>query len=168
MVTPLPDIRSIAAMKTRVWIQLGRLDEAARWADESGVSVEDELGYRHEFEHITVARLLLAKYQKDGVEELLETATDVLKRLQHAAEEGGRMGSAIEIMILLAIANAAKGDVEAALRPLARALSLAEPEGYIRTFVDEGESMATLLTEAIARGISPGYSEKLLAAFDQG
>jgi len=57
--------------------------------------------------------------------------------------------------------------VDRALSALCRALSLAEPEGYVRTFVDEGEPMAHLLRLSLSRGIAPDYVARLLAAFDQ-
>ena len=90
----------------------------------------------------------------------------MLERLLKAAEEGGRMGSAIEILVLQALAHQAQGDIPAALIPLEQALTLAEPEGYVRMFLDEGPPMAALLREAAAHGIMPDYTGKLLAAFE--
>ena len=60
-------------------------------------------------------------------------------------KQGGRTGSVIEILVLQALAHQMQGDVRAALAPLERALTLAEPEGYVRIFVDEGPPMAVLL-----------------------
>ena len=71
----------------------------------------------------------------------------LLERLLKAAEEGGRTGSVIEILVLQALAHQAQGDIPAALVPLERALTLAEPEGYVRIFVDEGPPMAQLLSK---------------------
>ena len=90
----------------------------------------------------------------------------LLERLLKAAEEGGRTGSVIEILVLQAMAYHAQGDLPAALLPLQHALALAEPEGYIRMFLDEGPSMMQLLREASAREIMPDYTNKLLAAFE--
>jgi LuxR family maltose regulon positive regulatory protein len=90
----------------------------------------------------------------------------LLERLLKEAEEAGRAGSAIEILELQALAHQAQGDIPAALMPLHQALTLAEPEGYIRIFVDEGPPMAQLLREAAARGIMPDYIGKLLAVFE--
>ena len=74
----------------------------------------------------------------------------------------------MEILVLQALAHQAQGNIPAALVPLERALTLAEPEGYVRIFVDEGSPMAQLLLEAAARGIVPNYAGNLLAAFDAG
>jgi LuxR family maltose regulon positive regulatory protein len=76
------------------------------------------------------------------------------------------MGSAIEILILQALAHQMHGEMPTALAPLERALTLAEPEGYIRMFLDEGADMEQLLREAAARQILPDYTGKLLGAFE--
>ena len=60
-----------------------------------------------------------------------------------------------------------QGDIAAALASLQRALALAEPEGYVRMFVDEGMPMAQLLREAAKQGIIPSYVHQLLAAFGE-
>lgn len=74
------------------------------------------------------------------------------------------MGSAIEILALRALAEEACGDMATALATLGRALALAEPEGYVRLFVDEGMAMMALLRRAAAEGLSPAYAHRLLAA----
>jgi LuxR family maltose regulon positive regulatory protein len=68
--------------------------------------------------------------------------------------------------MLQALAHKAQGDNPTALSPLERALTLAEPEGYVRIFGDEGEPMAQLLSEAAGHGIMPDYTTRLLAAFE--
>ena len=84
-------------------------------------------------------------------------AIGLLERLLQAAEAGERTGSVIEILVLQALAHQMQGDIPAALVPLERALTLAEPEGYVRMFVDEGPPMAAPAAEAAAKhGIMPG------------
>jgi LuxR family maltose regulon positive regulatory protein len=161
-----PNVRPIATRKTRVWVAQGRLGEALDWAHEQGLSVENELGYLHEFDHITLARVLLALYQSDRANRSIQEAMGLLERLLKAAEEGGRKGSTIEILVLQSIAYHAQGDLPVALKPLQKALTLAEPEDYIRMFVDEGSPMTQLLLEAASRGIMPDYTGKLLRAFE--
>jgi LuxR family maltose regulon positive regulatory protein len=161
-----PNVRPVAASKTRVWVAQGRLAEALGWAREQGLSTEDELSYLHEFEHITLVRILLARYGSDRTDSAIHEAIGLLERLLAAAQEGGRMGSVIEILILEALAHQAQGNIFAALVPLQQALALAEPEGYIRMFLDEGPLMAGLLRKAATHGIVPGYTGKLLAAFE--
>jgi LuxR family maltose regulon positive regulatory protein len=148
-----------------VWVAQGRLDEALGWARERGLSAGDDLGYLREYEHITLARVLLARYQSDRAERSLLEGMGLLERLLQAAEAGERMGSVIEILVVQALAHSLRGDIPAALTPLQRALTLAEPEGYVRMFVGEGPPMAHLLHAAAKRGIAPSYVRQLLAAF---
>jgi LuxR family maltose regulon positive regulatory protein len=162
-----PNVRPVAALKARIWIGQGRLGKALGWAGEHGLSAQDELSYLREFEHITLAGLLLARHKSDRTAGYLQQALDLLQRLLHAAEEGGRMGSAIEILVRQALAQQMRGDVPAALVPLRSALTLAEPEGYVRIFVDEGPAMTVLLQEAANQGMAPGYAGQLLTAFGQ-
>jgi LuxR family maltose regulon positive regulatory protein len=160
-----PNVRPVAALKTRVWIAQDSLGEALDWVQKNGLSTHDELTYLHEFEHITLVRFFLARYKSDNTDNISETI-GFLERLLKAAQEGGRTGSVIEILILQALAHQAQGDVPAALVPLQQALTLAEPEGYICTFLDEGLPMAQLILEASKRGIMPDYTGKLLVAFE--
>ena len=143
---PLPD-RPVAALKARVWVRQGKLSEAMSWVREQNLSPDDDLSYLREFEHITLARVLIARYKIDRVDDALHTAPGLLERLLQAAEEGGRMGSAIEILVLQALAHEAQGDLPRALASLERALTLAEPEGYVQVFVDEGEAMRLLIVD---------------------
>ena len=161
-----PNVRPLSARKVRVWLAQGRLGDALGWVCAQGLSAENELSYLREFDHITLARVLLALYQSDHTDRPLQEARGLLERLLKAAQERGGKGSAIEILVLQALACHAQGDLPAALDPLQKALALAEPQGYMRMFIDEGASMIQLLCEAVARGIIPGYSASLLAAFE--
>ncbi|MFN8444414.1 MAG: LuxR C-terminal-related transcriptional regulator [Caldilineaceae bacterium] len=162
--TPLPDVRPLAALKARLWVAQGRLHEARRWVQEQRLTVDDELSYLHEFEQITLARLLLAEYMHNQTDRTVRDALHLLDRLQQAAEAEGRMGSVIEIGMLQALAYQGQGQLALALGALERSLTLAEPEGYVRIFVDEGVSMVSLLSTAFTEGVMPDYSGKLLAA----
>ena len=71
---PLPD-RPIAALKARVWVRQGKLTEALGWAREQGLSADDDLSYLREFEHITLARVLIARYKSDREMTLLRRGT---------------------------------------------------------------------------------------------
>jgi LuxR family transcriptional regulator, maltose regulon positive regulatory protein len=165
--SPDPEVRPVAAVKARVWIRQGRLAEALGWAHERGLSVGDELSYLREFEHITLARLLLARHRSDRGESAHREIRALLDRLEQAAEHGRRPGSLIEVLVLQALTHQAQGDVIRARVPLERALTLAEPEGYVRTFVDEGEAMRALLGHATADGPGGAYARRLLSAFGE-
>jgi LuxR family maltose regulon positive regulatory protein len=153
-------------LKARVWVAQGKLGKALGWARERGLSAHDDLSYLREFEHITMARVILARYKSDREERPVHKAMGLLERLLQAAEEGGRTGRVIEILVVRVLAHEALGERPSALVPLERALTLAEPEGYVRIFVDEGRPMARLLTDAASRGIMPDYTARLLAAFE--
>ena len=162
-----PNVRPVPALRARIWIAQGRLGEALGWAREQGLSADDDLSYLREFEHITLARLLLARYQDERAEHYADEATRLLERLRQAAEEGGRTGSVIEIVVLQALAHQARGDIPAALACLERAVTLAEPEGYVRVFADEGPPMASLLRAAAKHGTTRNYVRRLLAAANE-
>jgi LuxR family maltose regulon positive regulatory protein len=164
--TPVPDVRPLAALKARVWVAMGRLNEAQRWVQEQNLSVDDSLSYMREAEYITLARILIAEYQREPSDATIQKALRLLDRLRQAAEVGGRFGSVIEIGVLQALAHQSQGNLAPALVALESVLKLAEPEGYVRIFVDEGIPMAELLSEAAVRRIMPDYTGKLLAYFE--
>jgi LuxR family maltose regulon positive regulatory protein len=164
--SPLPDFCPISAMKARIWVAQGKLTKAQGWVREQGLSVDDAPSYLREFEHVTLARVLIARYKNDRETVSIREAIDLLECLLQAAEEGKRMGSVIELLVLQALTHEVQGNFPPALVSLERALTLAEPEGYVRIFVDEGLPMARLLSEAAAHGVMPEYIGKLLAVFE--
>ena len=162
-----PNVRPVPALRARVWIAQGRLGEALGWAREQGLSVDDDLSYLREFEHITLARLLLARHEGERAESSLNEAARLLERLLLRAEEGRRTGRVIEILVLRALAHQALEDIPAALGFLERAVALAEPEGYVRVFAEEGPPMAALLRAAAKQETRRSYVRRLLAAVSE-
>ena len=158
---PLPRSRPIPAMKARIHIARGNVEAAIAWERSSGATVKDTPSYLREYEHLTLARLLIAQRHRLG-----EVVVPFLDRLCTAARTGGRMGSVIESLVLLALGQHALGNVRAALDALTEALTLAEPEGYLRVFLDEGSQMRALLRTATARGLAGAYTRHVLAAFE--
>ncbi len=163
-----PKVRPIAAVRARIWIDQGKLGEARGWVRAEGLAAEDDLAYVRTFEHVTLARLLLAESRRDRAGESLSASLTLLDRLLEAAVAGGRMGAALEILVLQALAHQLRRDVDAALVPLRRALVLAEPEGYVRVFLDEGAPMAALLASLDDRAVSSSYVRELLTSFGRG
>lgn len=162
---PIPDVRPLKALIARAHLAQGKLPEVRQWADEQILAADHELSYLHEFEHITLARLLIAQYRQEQAAQDIQDALKLLDRLLKEAEKGNRKGSAIEILALQALAFAARGSMPSALTSLERALTLAEPEGYCQLFVNEGPPMARLLYETLSQEIAPGYARRLLTAF---
>ena len=159
-----PDVRPIAALRARVRLAQGDIGGALAWARERNLAVNDDLSYAREFEHVTLCRVLIARHLSDRQESFLQDATRLLERLLAAAENGQRMGSLVEILVLRALAHQAHGDVPAAVASLERALTLAEPQEYVRTVLDEGAPMATLLRAVAQRGAARAYARHLLAS----
>ena len=135
-------IAQIAGCQARLWLSPpgGSLAAADRWAQEYRLA--DELSYLRKVEYLALARVFIALGRADE-------ALGLLTRLQEAAEVARRMESIIEILMLYALALEAQDDTTGAMLTLRQALSLAEPEGYIRIFVDEGKPMADLLEKVI-------------------
>jgi len=172
----IPYTRPIDALKVSIYLKQGRLSNAQEWVREHGFSVNDDLSYLREFEHITLARVLLAEYQVNRKENCIHDALSLLKRLLKAAEDQKRMGSMLEILMVQALIYQTQRDTSKALVSLERALTLAQPEGYARIFVGEGNPMRALLMDLRAsnekqpRGNDrelTGFVDKLLSAFTQ-
>jgi len=159
-----PNVRPVAAVKARLWIANSQLREAFGRARQAGLSVDNDLSHLRGYEHVTLARLLLARATADRTGASVRDALVLLGRLLQDALAGARGGSVIEILALEALALQAHGDTTAALGSLERALTEAEPEGPVRLFIGEGQPMATLLKEAARREIVPAYIVELVAA----
>jgi LuxR family maltose regulon positive regulatory protein len=164
-----PKLRPVAAMRARVWVAQGQLGDARGWVQQQGLSVNDDLSYLREFEHITLARVLLAHARSEsGTASVLAEARELLERLLHEAEAGQRMSSVLEILVLQALAHQASGDLSAALVPLNRALALADRECQVATFLDEGAPMTTLLDAACRQDAPHRYAQHLLSRTGTG
>jgi LuxR family maltose regulon positive regulatory protein len=136
------------------------LAAAIDWAARQHINLESELAYERRLAHVAMSRVLIAQNRPDPVLLLLE-------RLLASAEAAGRSGEMIEILALEALAHQTQNQIDLALSRLSQALALAEPEEYVRTFVDEGIPMARLLL-ALSRQPSADsrpYVDSLLAAF---
>jgi LuxR family transcriptional regulator, maltose regulon positive regulatory protein len=153
-----------SAVRAQLELMGGNLAAAVRWTETSGLSALDDLAYPREREYLTFARVRIGQGRLDPAGPFLSEALRLLERLREDAEAKSRMGSALEILILQALVFSAQGKGTEALTVLQRALTLAEPEGYIRLFVDEEEPMVALLRHAYARGIAPDYVATLLSA----
>jgi len=142
------------------------LKDAGQRVEQLGVHAKDEVdfsspdGYPHEAIYSDLACLLIAQ---DRAAEALP----LLTRLLEAAITMERHGDEIHYMAQIALAQNTLGNTQAALDSLHQALSLAEHQGYVRIFVDEGQRMAELLLMAISQNLAPDYANTLLAAFPE-
>ena len=159
-----PDVQPVAAVRARVQIRRGELAHAQAWARERQLSPDDDPSYLREFEHLTLARLLIAQHRVEPDGHTLAEALALLDRLLTAAEQGGRGASVIEVLILQATAHDVGGQAPAALAALHRAVTLAQPEGYVRLFTDEAAPMAAMLKTLRKQPGAPDHVKRLLAA----
>jgi len=181
--THLADARSFApylrarGMAVRVQLALtqGNLGAATSWVEQSDISPEDaHLDYSREREYLTLARVRLAQGRHAAADRtagqanhFLQDALHLVRRLLADAEAKARGSSVLELLLLQTLVLAAQDQRDAAFATLERGLSLAEPEGYVRLFVDEGVPMLVLLRQAWGRRITPQYVATLLAAFGE-
>ncbi|MCC3765606.1 LuxR C-terminal-related transcriptional regulator [Glycomyces sp. TRM65418] len=166
----LVDVWPVEAGRARLDLAAGRPDRARAWARRRGMSSEDPVCFANERDYLVYARVLLAEGEP-------APARRLLARLGEDAEFGHRVVTVIEVRVLEAMAAKADGDQDGALRALSAALELAECEGHVRVFVDEGRPMADLLRGAVrvrtrghADALSPrlrAYAAELLRAFPE-
>lgn len=165
--TPVPNLKPVQAMRARVWIRQGSLGSAQDWAEQRRSALANDFSFLTEFEQITLARLGLAelsqaKHKAKPAHNFPQALTALLARLRQAAEAGGRNDSLIEICVLQALALQLQKNPVAASEVLEQALRRAEPEGYVRVFLDEGDAMASLLAQIT--GPMAGYAARLRGA----
>ena len=157
--TPIPNLRPVEAMQARIHIKQNHLNKAQAWAHQSRLSLQDTPIFLHEFGYLTFARIVLAENQND---QHFQSMLHMLDVLLQQAESQNRLRSRIDILITQALAFSAK-DSAKALAALEQALTLAEPEGYLRLFVDEGKPMAELLSKFKSSTLQQ-YANRILAA----
>ena len=136
----------IAAARVLTLLRQGRLPAAAQLAQAHALPISQ-------------ARVDLARGDANA-------ALVVLEPWQQHVETAGWTDRRLEVLILQALALAAKGNNDDAVQRLLDALELAEPGGYVRSFIDEGASMAALLLSAAADTRMPEYAARLLSAFE--
>jgi len=150
----------VTEFRTRLWLAQGKMVAASQWAAAQRLKPGEALHAAREIDQMTVARVHIAQEEPDR-------ALCVLGRLLEAAQAARRIGSVIKILALQSLAFDAQDDLGAALNVLEEALSLAETERYVRTFLDEGEPMGRLLRRALRQGARPNCVARLLAALGE-
>jgi len=163
---PPADIPTLAA---RLALVCNQVEEVMRWETTCGICFDDEPGTlldgRQVFVYLTLARVLIARGRSQRATEALAQALILLENWRKLAERLDFQGWLIEIQMLTALALQAQGDTRRALTTLGPVLALAEPEGYIRLFIDEGQPMEALLAQISAyTTASRGYLQRLQTA----
>ena len=148
--------------QVRCWLSQGQVEAATRWREAWVRKEEARPSYEDEPGALTLARLLIAQGKPEESLQLLDSFR-VLARAQ------GRLGSELEILVLCALAQSARGQTGQAVQHLEQALVLAEPEGYVRLFVDEGVPLLPLLRLVLSRWKGRGgtsYVRKLMTSLE--
>lgn len=160
----------VRAAQVRLWLAVGNLDAAGRWAQQSGLEIGDPIGYNRQSEYLALARVYLAQGEYDRALVLSDWLLEVMERV-------GLNGVVVEIQVLRSLVFKAMDDRLGALNALKEAVILAKPEGFVRTFVDMGEEMRSLIEdlkfqiEDEGSDLSPetlstsGYLDRLISAF---
>jgi LuxR family maltose regulon positive regulatory protein len=154
-------VNMMSNWQTRIALQNRETGAASRWLAGRSLDtskIPETVDYLQLFNYILLARILTAQ---DKIEE----AVNLLEHLEVLAKKAERNTSVIEILILQSLAHQSGGDISKSMIPLRRALSIAEPLGFIRIFVDEGKEMEQMLHNALSREIAPQYVSLLLRAF---
>ncbi len=158
------DLRGGEYSRIRLWLRENKLRKVDAWLKETRVDLHNVTLFKTKLTYTMHARILITLGREHSDSGRIRDALDLLEDLLEIANNGWE-SKVIEILALQSLALQALGETTRANATLDRALTLAELEGYIRTFVDEGDPMARLLYDALSRGISPDYTSRLLAAF---
>ncbi len=156
--TYYPSARVSAAL-AHLHLQQGNLAAAKAWAEKCGLHANDDPDFHVEIDHLVLARVLITNGAAPD-------ALRLLTKLEESANAGGRVARLIEIQTIQALAHQALGQSNHAIQQLEKALDLAAPEGFVRTFVDEGASLVPLLQKLAGRGTAVGYIRQLLTGMD--
>lgn len=146
----LPNVRPVEAEVARLHLRVGDVAAAWSWAAAAGVDADDELEYLREYEHLTLASLLLAEHRATGDADHLDRAAKLLERLLVSATEAERTAAQVEALLLLALAADAAGRAGEALSRVQAAAELTRPVGWVRPFLNAGPRAVELL------GMLPG------------
>jgi LuxR family maltose regulon positive regulatory protein len=155
---------AVEAAEIKMWLHQGDWSSIDRWAvsHDEYARLDDQFGFENELTHLTRARVFIA--QKKPSE-----AIGLLRKLEEIARSAGRLGRVIGILLLEALAMQEISDSENANLALTKCLTLAEPQGYVRVFLDEGKSMQMLIAQWLANTDSNplrDYAIHLLSKFE--
>jgi LuxR family maltose regulon positive regulatory protein len=146
----------LAAWQALIWLAKGNLTAANQWADSKKIDFDQDPDPQYDFDYVVLVRIFIAQKQD-------EACRSMLQKLLTTARLGGRVSKTIELLVLDALCSQAGGKTDRALKSLEEALALAEPEGFMRIFLDEGEPMVDLLRQARQSQIATDYVDNLLA-----
>jgi LuxR family maltose regulon positive regulatory protein len=148
------------AMQAYFSLANGDIEAAMRWAKGSGLNMHDQPDYLDEFVYLILIQIVSTAGKMDGVISLLE-------RMLRRAQADGRDRNTIDILVMQAFVYDKLANTQQAQNALIRAISLAEPEGNIRAFIEVGKLITQLLRDIMHRReheVSPAFIQTLLAS----
>lgn len=150
------------ALRAEYWVRSGNLVAARRWAEEKNLSAGRIIDYTGESELSTLTRLWIAEGRADE-------ADAIAGRLVDSSEASGQLGKTIAYLVLQAVARRGAGRLDLAVQSLERALILGEPEGFVRSFLDEGDQLVELLQRLVRQKSKASlYALRLLSKLVPG
>jgi LuxR family maltose regulon positive regulatory protein len=158
-----PEAPSAAELaQVKLWLARRDIPAASRWAASCQERLDsgDPFKFENEVTYLTRARVLIAQNKP-------AEAVKLLLHLEGIASSAGRMGRVIEILLLQALALQLGGDPEHAIAALEKSLTLAEPQGYVRIFLDEGGPMQLLLARWLAHADNGALREYVIHLLSQ-
>ena len=151
--------------RIRLWLSTGKLDQATRWVARSGIDPNGELSFHHDLHHLILVRVMIANIAANTRAAAPDQCLQLVDRLLSMTDEMNWRHHNIQTLVLKALALHSINDLNGAIQTLNQALSLAEPQGYIRIFVQEGEMLEALLQQVHSRRKNDTYTKILLSAF---
>ncbi|MDH5229468.1 MAG: LuxR C-terminal-related transcriptional regulator [Gammaproteobacteria bacterium] len=143
----VPEFQPLDAIKARLWIQQGYLDDANSWATEKNLSVDNVCNFLSEFDNITYLRLLLVSHQHNQQQVQLQQLLIFSQKILDAAMEAGRLASVMELYLMQALIHQQAGDESAAHAALVRSFDIAHQQNYVQLYLDEGPVVIKLLAK---------------------
>jgi LuxR family maltose regulon positive regulatory protein len=165
----IPFRYTISTYQVSIWLAQGRLEQAIAWVRVQQAEQVSTAGLIEAWNALILVRILLAQSRVSKVregEQPLAEALRLTEQISHTAAADGRGGQLITALNLQALVLSEQGKRTEALAVLQGAVEQAEPEGYIRPFLDEGPQMAVMLRRLQANGMAPEYLTRVLEAFE--
>ncbi len=151
--------------RIQLWLSTGKLDQAAHWVETSGLKADGGFNFHYDLHHILLVKILVAQIASNPGNSAADPCLELISRLLAATTKMGWVHQKIQVLILQALVFKSIGHEDHALHSLKQSVVLAEPAGYIRTFIREGQALQELLKNLAAWEKTNRYLEDLLQAF---
>jgi LuxR family maltose regulon positive regulatory protein len=167
---PPPDLGSLALYQIILWMAQDDFQAITHWEEEHDAEWQSQIGRARDTLPIVLAQVRIARYYREHDNSALSQARMLIGSALEQAQTSGLVFNVVRLLILDALALYAQGETTPAIAVLKRALTLAESESYVRSFLDLGRPMEEFLSWSMESGLlsEPGlraYVSKLLSNF---